>query len=365
MAKRGYFFTGFPGFICNQLIREICNTYPADKVIVLVVPSMVEKAKLEREKLIKELGLSSEQFQIIKGDITKPQIYQLAEQDEANLLHEVTYVFHLAAVYDLAVPREIAYEVNVNGTHHINNWVKTLPNLERYIYFSTAYVAGRREGILYENELIKPDRFKNYYEETKYEAEILVEELKGQCPTTIIRPGIVKGDTMTGKTIKFDGPYFILHFFDRIRYLPFIPYLGKSTAEINLVPIDYILKATTYLSFQKIGEGKTYHLTDPNAYTVTQIYEYLMMELLQKTPKWVLPIRLAKAFLHFKPIQRLLKVEKEALDYFDWKGKFDCSIAQRDLAGSDIKCPDFKQGVKAMVSFYVANKHKKEYQIKI
>ncbi|WP_330219520.1 SDR family oxidoreductase [Peribacillus muralis] len=54
-----------------------------------------------------------------------------------------------------------------------------------------------------------------------YEAEVLVEELKKEIPITIIRPGIVKGHSQTGQTIKFDGPYFILNFLDRLSFLPF------------------------------------------------------------------------------------------------------------------------------------------------
>lgn len=364
MAK-AFFFTGFPGFICNQLIREVWKSEPTKKIIVLTVPSMVEKAEKEKASMIQEFNIHSDQFQIVVGDITKPSIFQVDDKERALLSLEVSYVFHLAAIYDLAVQKEIAYSVNVEGTKNINNWVLTLPNIKRYVYFSTAYVAGQREGILKETELIRPAQFKNFYEETKYEAEVLVEEMKEQIPITIIRPGIVKGNTHTGETIKFDGPYFILHFFERLKFLPMIPYLGNSKAEINLVPIEYILKATTYLSFSPKGLGKTYHLTDPNPYSVKNIYEMLMKESLHKNPKGILPLKIAKFFLQFKPIERLLNVEKEALDYFEWKGKFDCSVAQCDLKESGITCPDFKEGLSPMVSFYRKNKNKREFQIKI
>ncbi|WP_442599256.1 SDR family oxidoreductase [Neobacillus sp. D3-1R] len=365
METKSYFFTGFPGFICNQLIREVWKTNPADKLIVLVVPSMIEKAEKERERFLNEFNLSSDRFQIVQGDITDPLIFKISENEKEQLSKDITHVFHLAAIYDLAVPKDIAYLVNVKGTDYLNQWVKQLPSLERYTYFSTAYVAGLREGILYENELVKPEKFKNFYEETKYEAELLVDDLKKDIPVTIIRPGIVKGHTQTGETIKFDGPYFILHFFNRLRFLPIIPYLGTSNAVINLVPIDYILKATTYLSFSPKGKGKTYHLTDPNPYPVTQIYKLLMNELLEKTPKGILPLNIAKFFLQFKTVQKILRVEREALDYFEWKGKFDCSNAQQDLEDSGISCPDFKEGLKAMVLFYEKNKNRPEYQIKI
>ena len=120
-------------------------------------------------------------------------------------------MWHLAAVYDLAVPKDIAWKVNVHGTDTFNQVVVQFPHLKRYMYFSTAYVAGKREGKLLETELIRPSGFKNHYEETKFEAELLVENLKEKIPVTIIRPGIVRGNSKTGETIKFDGPYFFIN----------------------------------------------------------------------------------------------------------------------------------------------------------
>lgn len=361
----GYFFTGFPGFISNQLIREVLRKNDHEgKIHVLVLPSMKEKAESERQNIVKDFSLRQEQFEIIEGDITKPGL-AIETAKSAELQEAVTHVFHLAAIYDLAVPKDIAFLVNVEGTRNVNEWVRTLRNINRYTYFSTAYVAGKREGILYENELIKPHAFKNFYEETKYEAEVLVDSLKKDVPVTIIRPGIVKGHSRTGETIKFDGPYFIMNFIDRLSFMPFLPQLGKGDTVVNLVPVDYIIEATTYLTFADQGAGKTYHLTDPKPYKVSELYEMMMQELLQRSPKGAVPLGLAKAGLNLSVLRRYLGVEKEAIDYFTWKGNFDCSQAQEDLKGSGIMCPDFKDGISAMASFYRQNKHEPSYQINI
>lgn len=361
----GYFFTGFPGFISNQLIREVLrkNNHKG-KIYVLVLPSMKEKAAAERQNIVKDFSLRQEQFEIIEGDITKPGL-AIEKAKSTELQDAVTHVFHLAAIYDLAVPKDIACRVNVEGTRNVNEWVRTLRNINRYTYFSTAYVAGRREGILYENELIKPHAFKNFYEETKYEAEVLVDALKKDVPVTIIRPGIVKGHSRTGETIKFDGPYFIMNFIDRLSFMPILPQLGKGDTVVNLVPVDYIIEATTYLSFTDQGAGKTYHLTDPKPYKVSELYEMMMQELLQRRPKGSVPLGVAKAGLNLSILRRYLGVEKEAIDYFTWKGYFDCSLAQEDLKDSGIICPDFKDGISAMASFYRQNKHEPSYQINI
>ena len=361
----GYFFTGFPGFICNQLIREVLNKNELNGVIyVLVLQGMLDKARKERQAIISELGLKEEDFVIIEGDITVPQLMINAD-DHVLLKEKVTHVFHLAAIYDLAVPRDIAFKINVNGTEYVNNWVRGLPQLKRYIYFSTAYVVGKREGTLYETELIRPTSFKNHYEETKYEAEVLVDKLKEEIPVTIIRPGIVKGHSQTGETIKFDGPYFMMNFLERLKFLPLLPRLGKGAAYVNLVPIDYIIQATAYLSFFENGNGKTYHLTDPRPYRAAEIYSFLMMEMMNKKPKGTLPLSVGKWFLSIKPLRKYLGVEKEALDYFTWMGHFDCTQAINDLEGSGIECPDFKVGLKPMTSFYLQQKDNPNYHIPI
>lgn len=361
----GYFFTGFPGFISNQLIREVLRRNEGKgTVYVLVLPSMADKAEAERASIVGDLNLDESQFEIITGDITVSGLDIVPEKAD-QLENTVTHVFHLAAIYDLAVPKDIAYRVNVEGTKNVNEWVKKLKNIQRYTYFSTAYVAGKREGILYEDELIKPPGFKNFYEETKYEAEVLVDSLKSDIPVTIIRPGIVKGHSKTGETIKFDGPYFIMNFIDRLGFMPFLPKLGTGETVVNLVPVDYIIEATTYLTFAEIGSGKTYHLTDPKPYKVSELYEMMMFELLKKQPVGSVPLSLAKAGLHFRGLRRYLGVEKEALDYFTWKGRFDSSQAQDDLKDSGIVCPDFRDGIAAMAAFYRENKHKPHYQINI
>ena len=361
-----YFFTGFPGFISNQLIRELAKKDESlNKVYLLVLPGQLEKAKTELETLQEEMEGTLADFEIIIGDITKKDL-GMAIRTSETLQHRVTHVFHLAAIYDLAVPEKAAQLVNVVGTTHVNEWVRGVVNLERYVYFSTAYVAGNREGILYESELVSPPSFKNHYERTKFDAEVLVEELKKEVPVTIIRPGIVKGHSTTGQTIKFDGPYFILNFLDRLNFLPIHPYIsGEKNAVVNLVPVDYIIQAAAHLALYKEGAGKTYHLTDPSPYKATEIYEMFVKELFKKKPRGRVPMFMSNAVLSLRPVRTYLGVEKEALDYFIWQGHFDCTEAQRDLSGSGIICPDFKEGVSAMVDFYLRNKHDQAYQIPI
>lgn len=363
--KYVYFFTGFPGFIANQLIEGLLKkNRDIEKIYVLVLPTMKEKALTKVSGLFEQYNLSDNQIEIIEGDITKEGLGIHAEIKD-TLISEVTHVFHLAAIYDLAVPKTIAYRVNVTGTKNVNDWVLTLKNLYRYTYFSTAYIAGTRTGICKEDELIRPPGFKNYYEETKYEAEVLVENMKSHVPVTIIRPGIVMGHSETGETIKFDGPYFFLNFIHRLRRLPAFPLLGNPKTLINLVPVDFITEAVLYLSHSPRGEGKTYHLTDPRPYPVTEVYKMLLKEMTGKEPSWKMPLPFVRFLLSFSWVRKFLRVEKETIDYLEWMGTFDSTIAEKDLQEAGITCPDLKEQIPSMVRFYLENQNQEDYHIQV
>lgn len=364
--KKKLFITGFPGFLASSLLQQLYKDHQTEieHVYLLVLLSEEKAAYAKIQHIAKESNIPLEKCSIIVGDITQVNI-GLNPDVQATLANEVTHVFHLAAIYDLAVPQHLAERVNIHGTTMMNKWVQTLPKIERYVYFSTAYVSGNREGVIYEHELDMRQSFRNHYEHTKYVAELLVDELKSTVPTTIIRPGIVKGHSETGETIKFDGLYFMLNMYDKLRYLPFIPYVEHDgvSPEGNFVPNDYVLKATSYLSMNEVGEGKTYHLTDPNPYTMRELQEMLAYHYLGRSLKGVLPVSLIRSMLHIAPIRKWLHVETEVMDYFTVHSSYDTSQTTEDLQGTGIDCVDLADTLPSMIEFY--RKYKDDIQKQI
>src|SRR5262249_44829249 len=145
---------------------------------------------------------------LVVGDITAPD---LALGGGAPARDDVRAIYHLAAVYDLSVARDLAVKVNVDGTRHVLDWAGACPHLERLHYVSTCYVSGRYAGVFTEEDLEKGQTFNNFYEETKWQAEVLVRgRMQSGLRATIYRPSIVVGDSTTGATQKLDGPYYFL-----------------------------------------------------------------------------------------------------------------------------------------------------------
>ncbi|WP_396129114.1 SDR family oxidoreductase [Exiguobacterium mexicanum] len=258
-----YAFTGFPGFLAGKMITHLASLpNQIGMIYALHLPTERSGALALKQELLDTTSLRDDQLVLVEADITLPEVV-LDPIMRSVIEREVNYVFHLAAAYDLSIPYDVGYRINLLGTKHITSLAKRAPHLKRYVYFSTAYVSGRRQGTVYENELWHRVRFKNHYEATKYEAEAIVSRELGSMPVTIIRPGIVIGHSETGETKKFDGVYFVLKLMDQLRQAAPLPYIGRQNIEVNLVPYDYVVEATAYLAHAPVGLKRTFHLTDP------------------------------------------------------------------------------------------------------
>src|SRR5215831_16536798 len=159
LSEETFFITGFPGFIAGRLIERLAAEDA--HFILLDQPALHQQARAE----IVELALS-DRARIAAGDITRENL-GMSSQDLEVARRETTTVFHLAAIYDLAVERDLALRVNVEGTRNVNNFAKSVVNLRRHHHVSTCYVAGKRKGLIREDELGHNAGFRNHYEATK------------------------------------------------------------------------------------------------------------------------------------------------------------------------------------------------------
>jgi len=137
------FMTGFPGFIALRLVARLAKR--DTQFFLLVQKKFIEKAMQDVENIVQKIGAPLENFALIEGDITQENL-GISRDDLEILRRETTDVYHLAAVYDLAVEKDLAFQVNVEGTRKVNEFVKTVPNLRRYNYISTCYVSGNRKA---------------------------------------------------------------------------------------------------------------------------------------------------------------------------------------------------------------------------
>lgn len=340
--------TGFPGFIAGRLVERLA----ANKVrfYLLVQPAFVQAAIRSVEKISNQSGVGLESFAIVEGDITKPDL-GIAEEDLATIRDEVTDVFHLAAVYDLAVAEDLAHAVNVRGTENVNVLVRSLPNLRRYNYISTCYVAGKRTGHILETELEHDAGFRNHYEETKYLAELSVERMKGDVPLTIYRPSIVVGDSRTGETAKYDGIYSLIHYLRKAPKLLRLLNVGNKKVRLNLVPVDFVVEGIAVLANDEAALGKTIALADPRPLATSEIFDAISRELSGKVSVISFPASMTEAMLMLPISPPISGLPHSGVPYFFLPQTYDTAVANELLKKHHIECPRFTDYVANLLDF--------------
>jgi thioester reductase-like protein len=297
--------------------------------------------------------IGSAHTEIYLGNITQPRLGLGPEQYE-RLAADVTVCYHLAAIYDLAAPLELAQKVNVSGTGNILEFCARCERLERLNYMSTAYVGGNRVGVCYEHELELGQTFKNHYESTKFQAEVWVRQAFDRIPITIHRPAIIVGDTTTGRTQKFDGPYYMLRLISVAQRLHApIPQFGRSQAPFNVVPIDSIVGSVMLASADRQAVGQTFHWVDPDPPTARQALELLSQAYAHRKPSFSMPPALMSLGLHIPAVQRQFSgAPHQAISYLNHPVRFDCRNAQELLARNGASFPSFGDYVEAIVDFF-------------
>ncbi|HEX8648638.1 MAG TPA: SDR family oxidoreductase [Thermoleophilaceae bacterium] len=342
------FFTGFPGFLGSRLVTRLLASDPEIRVAALVEPKMADRAREAAGGID-----GGDRIEVLEGDIAERGLGLTDEQRE-RLKAEVTVAYHLAAIYNLAVPSDIAMKVNVDGTGNVLDLLADCERLERHNYVSTAYVAGDRTGHVYEHELVMGQGFKNHYESTKFQAEVWVRHSMDRIPTTIYRPAIVVGHSETGETSKFDGPYYILRTVSRaVRMKSPIPQFGKAGAPFNVVPVDFVLDALEAAATDPAAVGETLHLVDPEPVTAAELAKLLSLEYSGKEPSYRLPPKAVELSLRSKTLRNMFEgAPSESIVYLNHPVRFDTRRASDLLARSDLRCPRFQEYVGPMVSFF-------------
>ncbi len=342
------FLTGFPGFIAERLVQRLARR--DTQFFLLVQPPFVPKATDAIVRIAEQTGTPLENFAIIEGDITESNL-GISDDDLRTIREETTAVFHLAAVYDLAIDKDIAYKVNLDGTRNVNDLCRSLPNLSRYNYVSTCYVAGKRSGRILETELEHAAGFRNYYEETKYLAELEVEKLKRDLAVTIFRPSVVVGDSQTGETAKYDGIYYLIKYLQKAPELLRLLNVGNRDVRLNLVPVDFVVDGIAVLSADENAVGKTIALADPNPLTTAELFDVIAESLSKKRSVFTPPATVVERSLMLPFSPPISGLPHAAVPYFFLSQTYDTGEANELLATHGVLCPSFREYAGNLIGF--------------
>ena len=344
-----YFVTGATGFIGKRLVKALLAR-KGSTVHFLVRPG--SQAKLAA--LYDFWGVSKARAKPVIGDLTEMCLGVSAE-DIAALKGQVDAVYHLAAVYDLSADADSQIAVNIDGTRHMVEFAQAV-QAGHVHHVSSIAAAGLYEGVFREDMFDEAEGLVHPYFQTKHESEKIVRQ---ECkrPWTVYRPAMVVGDSTTGEMDKIDGPYYFFKFIQRMRQIlpPWMPTIGLEGGRINIVPVDFVVKALDHISHGKdLGSGQCFHLVDPEGYRVGDVLDIFSRA--AHAPKMNLfvnaallgfiPKGIRKGMMALAPVRRVvhavvkdLGLPEDIFTFINYPTRFDCRNTGAALQGSGITCP--------------------------
>ncbi len=193
------------------------------------------------------------------------------------------------------------------------------------------------------------------YFRTKHDSEGVV---RNECerPWRVYRPGIVVGNSETGEMDKVDGPYYFFKLIRRIRNTvpQWMPVPGVEGREINIVPVDFVVRAMDHIAHQDGLDGRAFSLTDPNPPTAGEVIDTFARAAHAPQSSVRVPAAAIEALepllgagVSMMPLgdalaERALAdfgIPRSVLIYVNYPTHFDSRQAQAALAGTDINVP--------------------------
>jgi thioester reductase-like protein len=359
----GVFFTGATGFVGMELLaRYLERTDRRIFALVRAVDDRDAETRVQRglNALFGPRHDYAGRVVAVRGDVTHPGLGIRGGFDW--LAQQVSEIVHAAASVSFEMELQDARSINVDGTRRVFEFAEfchARRTLRRISFVSTAYVAGEFSGCFSEDDLDVGQRFRNTYEQSKFEAECLIARSYSRLPVTIFRPSIVVGERDSGWTASFNVLYWPLRAFSRGDYsvLP-----ARGNAPVDVVPVDFVADAIFALAQAAEAEGATFHLTaGEHASSVGELVEMAATFFKRSAPRMIDP----SLFRHlaYPVLVRTVGDERERralvrsqifFPYFAMRVRFDDRGTRIALRGAGIEPAPLSSYFQRLLHFALA-----------
>jgi nucleoside-diphosphate-sugar epimerase len=173
-------------------------------------------------------------------------------------------------------------------------------------------------------------------------------------PIAVVRPSTIVGDSRTGEIDRFDGPYLLVLLVVTSPPDLALPLPGLGDEPLNLVPIDWVARASVALGRNPRSRGRTFHLVDPRPLTARRVFELVARAGGRRGPRGSIPANLARAVLRAPGIDRIAKSPRAFLETLTTQVSYDSRNADELLAslpGDTGACPPLETYVDKLVEY--------------
>ena len=339
--------TGFPRLLARGLARRILNEHPESRVHLLHAPEELEGAQAFRDALD---AVAARRVSLVAGRTLDTDL-GLAGPEINRLLESVTHVFHAATVQSGA--RAALHRQNLDATGRLLDLCLEMQRLRRFCFFSTAFVSGNRAGVIREEDLDCGQSFRTVYESTMARAERMLRDQMARTPITVLRPASMIGHSRTGEPESLDdGPNYLVRLLVRLPAEVPLVLPGTGFVPLNIVPIDYVVRAACVLACKPEAESRTFHLTDPNPLSARQAFE-ILSELANRPAPFAgqVAARFIRSVMKLPGVDRVVPQQYALMENLNTHVVYDCAGTLELLADTDIFCPPFESYADQLVAW--------------
>ena len=274
--------TGVTGFVGREVARTLLA---AGRSLTVLARARDGVAAAMRVAAALGVETDDERVSVIEGDLTAPEC-GIDGAGWRRLRGSIETVIHCAGDTAFAPERLEPYQAgHVDGPRRLLEGLAA-GRLRRWVHVSTAYVCGRREGVILESEGDRGQAFHNVYERVKLASETALRRAgeRAGVQVRVARPGIVVGPApFTGG----GAPSNL--FFDFVRLTATLSALAAdrpmtlrieaaARAPFNVVPVDYVAVALIHLAGAATSAG-TVHLVARDAPTQAEVLDAITRRL--------------------------------------------------------------------------------------
>ncbi|WP_375037834.1 AMP-binding protein [Acinetobacter sp. RW6] len=281
--KRSYesiLITGVTGFIGAHVLKEILENTTSNLYCLLRATDEAHSySKLYSTFLhyFPDFYLSDyiHRLVLLRGDVSENN-FGLDEKDYEVISNKVDAIYHFAADTRLIGNEEDFSKTNLKSVENCID-LSLINKIKDIHYMSTLAVSGVNRN----NELVAfteldldiGQEFQNFYEETKFNSEKLLNKFKDKINIFIYRTGNVSGSTTNAKFQKNACDNRLIQFLIACSKIKKIPKdLGEN---IVLSQVDVVAKSVVAISLNKICDPDIYHLESPYSISMRRVFEAL------------------------------------------------------------------------------------------
>jgi thioester reductase-like protein len=333
-AGESLLVTGFPGFHARKLVTHLLEHEPDARLLLLRPASEADASAVHLESLD---PAQRARVSELTGDPAALD-FGLSGVEHRALAASVQRIYHFGSVLEANDRSAVSAQRNVACAREVLELATVACDLRGVVVLSSVAVAGNRSGAIREDELSEGQSFRGRVDESLATVEQMFERHPA-LPQLVLRPTPIVGDSRTGEIDHLGFPYPWLVFIDRSPDELVVPVPQRPDATVQIVPIDFVVRAAHYLGSHSAAYGKRYHLVDPSPPTLREFLHLAARASGKRLSATFNAGALTRGLVASPTLRLLSQGARGLLDLFAASPRFDARNVEAALAGTGIACP--------------------------